>query len=167
MARWIDTLLTLIRQVQAAQSERDPLAGKTKKKTTPPVRRVERGVKVEYSPEMDGEADPGEVVWAWVPYEEDPTKGKDRPVVVIGRVVGGAPGLLAGVPLTSKEKGRSDYVPVGTGAWDPKRRDSYAKIDRLLTIDESDVRREGAVLDKARFDDVVGNLAKHHDLIRS
>lgn len=167
MAKWIDTLLKLVKQWQAAQRERDPLAGKTKKKATPPARRVERGVKVEYSPEMDGEADPGEVVWAWVPYEEDATKGKDRPVVIIGRVVGAASGLLAGVPLTSKDTGRSDGVPVGTGAWDPKRRDSYAKVDRLLTIDASDVRREGSVLAKDRFDDVVGNLAKYHDLLRS
>ena len=32
-----------------------------------------------YAPEMDGEPDPGEVVWAWVPYEDDPAQGKDRP----------------------------------------------------------------------------------------
>ena len=38
-----------------------------------------------YSPELDGEPDPGEVVWAWVPYEDDPSQGKDRPVLVIGR----------------------------------------------------------------------------------
>ena len=40
---------------------------------------------IEYSPSLDGDADPGEVVWTWVPYEEDPTQGKDRPVVIIGR----------------------------------------------------------------------------------
>ena len=33
-----------------------------------------------YAPENDGQPDPGEVVWAWVPYEDDPTLGKDRPV---------------------------------------------------------------------------------------
>src|SRR3954468_725955 len=37
-----------------------------------------------YAPKADGRPDPGEVVWAWVPYEEDPTQGKDRPVLVIG-----------------------------------------------------------------------------------
>ena len=40
---------------------------------------------LEYSPELDGRADPGEVVWTWVPYEEDPRQGKDRPVLVVGR----------------------------------------------------------------------------------
>ena len=35
--------------------------------------------------DFDSEApEPGEVVWTWVPYEEDPTRGKDRPVPVIG-----------------------------------------------------------------------------------
>ena len=36
-----------------------------------------------YAPERDGEPDPGEVVWAWVPYEDDPSQGKDRPVLVL------------------------------------------------------------------------------------
>jgi len=34
-----------------------------------------RGLSIEYAPERDGEADPGEVVWTWVPYEDDPTQG--------------------------------------------------------------------------------------------
>lgn len=40
---------------------------------------------LEYSPDLDGLADPGEVVWAWVPFEEDPDRGKDRPLLVVGR----------------------------------------------------------------------------------
>jgi hypothetical protein len=36
-----------------------------------------------YAPELDGEPDPGEVVWAWVPYEDDPGQGKDRPVLLL------------------------------------------------------------------------------------
>src|ERR1700752_2148705 len=37
---------------------------------------------VAYAPEADGEPDPGEVVWAWVAYEDDPSRGKDRPVLL-------------------------------------------------------------------------------------
>ena len=33
------------------------------------------GITVSYAPEPDGDADPGEVVWAWVPFEDDPTQG--------------------------------------------------------------------------------------------
>ncbi|MDT5251880.1 MAG: hypothetical protein QOH07_824 [Mycobacterium sp.] len=44
-----------------------------------------RARRLVYSPDLDGRADPGEVVWTWVTYEEDPTRGKDRPVLVVGR----------------------------------------------------------------------------------
>ena len=81
-------------------------------------------------------------------------------MVIIGRTGDD----LAGVQLTSKNKGRGDQIAVGAGAWDPKGRPSYAKVDRLLTIDPDDVRREGAVLDRARFDDVVDHVAKYHEL---
>ena len=51
----------------------------------PGVARVYAGpVRFEYAPEHDGHPDPGEVVWTWVPFEEDATRGKDRPVVVLG-----------------------------------------------------------------------------------
>ena len=44
-----------------------------------------RARKVAYAPDLDGQADPGEIVWTWVVYEDDPSKGKDRPVLVVGR----------------------------------------------------------------------------------
>ncbi len=139
--------------------ERDRLAGKTKKQSQPTTRRVATGTKVEYSPDIDGDADPGEVVWTWVPYEDDPSKGKDRPVVLIGR----SGNDLAGVPLTSKNKGHGT-VPVGTGGWDRSGRPSYAKVDQLLVVRERDVRREGSVLDRGRFDAVVAGVGEHHTL---
>ena len=167
MSKWINIGLKLFKQFQAAKNERDRLGGKTTKRANPPSRQVERGVTVDYSPDLDGDADPGEVVWAWVPFEEDPNRGKDRPLVIVGHANDGGGKRLAGVALTSKNKGRREHVPVGTGAWDPKGRDSWAKVDRLIVLDQADVRREGAVLARNRFDDVVGNLGKYHDLVRS
>ena len=46
---------------------------------------LDRARTIIYSPDPDGTADPGEIVWAWVPYEEDPARGKDRPLLVVGR----------------------------------------------------------------------------------
>ncbi len=43
-----------------------------------------RQTKVSYDPHADGRPDPGEVVWGWVPFEDDPKRGKDRPVLLIG-----------------------------------------------------------------------------------
>ena len=119
---------------------------------------VIEGVRIEYTPTLDGDPDPGEVVWTWVPYEDDPSQGKDRPVVIIGRK--GA--HLGGVALTSKDHDRADSVEVGTGSWDSERRPSYAKLDRLIDVDPNTVRREGAVLDKSRFDALVAALAEYH-----
>src|SRR6188472_2382746 len=127
---------------------------------TPTARREPGRVTIEYSPEPDGDADPGEVVWTWVPYEDDPHQGKDRPVVIIGR----AGPNLAGVPLTSKDHHRDDEVAVGVGAWDRSGRPSFAKVDQLITVDPTAVRREGSALSRGHFDDVVAGVARFHDV---
>lgn len=116
-----------------------------------------------YSPNPDGKPDPGEIVWSWVPYEEDYSEGKDRPVLLIGH----DGGWLLGLMLTSKDhdNGRQsyDYVDIGTGAWDPRGRPSEVKVDRVVRINPADVRREGAVLDKRTFQLVARRLGGQHD----
>ena len=112
------------------------------------------GVTIEYNPDLDGNPDPGEVVWTWVPWEEDPTQGKDRPVVIVGR----RGGTLIGVPLTSKHHDNERQVLVGTGPWDHDGRPSYAKLDRVLEVDPAQVRREGAILDRRHFDQIIAAL---------
>ena len=116
-----------------------------------------------YAPFDDDKADPGEIVWAWVPYEEDPTQGKDRPVLVIGR----QRGTLLALMLTSKDHDRDSadearhgrhWVDIGSGGWDPRRRPSEVRVDRLLRIDPTSVRRQGAVLDEQRYNRVVDGV---------
>ena len=107
-----------------------------------------------YDPDLDGDADPGEVVWTWVPYVEDASQGKDRPVVVIGR--DGDDVLI--VPLSSKDHTERpdarDWVALGSGAWDRDGRTSYADVARVLKVKADSIRREGAVLERGRFDAV-------------
>jgi hypothetical protein len=119
-----------------------------------------------YSPEIDGEPDPGEVVWAWVPYEDDPSQGKDRPVLVLAD----RDGMLACLYMTSKDHDRDAddearygryWMDVGTGGWDPEGRESEIRLDRLITIPEGEVRREGAALDQATFDSVLAAARVH------
>ncbi len=122
-----------------------------------------------YSPEMDGEPDPGEVVWTWVPYEDDPDQGKDRPVLVLSRSETD-PELLSCLYMTSKDHDRDAedearwgryWMDVGTGGWDREGRESEIRLDRLLVIPASEVRREGAALDRAIFDQVVAAAAAY------
>lgn len=120
-------------------------------------------VTIEYSPALDGDPDPGEVVWTWVPFEEDPSQGKDRPVVIIGR----RGKNLVGIPLSTKRDNREAQVEVGTGAWDSERRTSYARIWRLLEIDETRMRREGAILDRTRFDAIIGAVDDYYEVIHA
>ena len=115
-----------------------------------------------YDPHPDGNPDPGEVVWAWVPYEEDHSKGKDRPVLLAGR---DGPWLL-GFMLTSKDHDdrhdHREFVDIGSGAWDKERRPSEARVSRVIRIDPETVRRIGAILDKARFDLVINEYNRQH-----
>lgn len=119
-------------------------------------------VTVEYSPQIDGDPDPGEVVWAWVPFEEDPEQGKDRPVIVIGR----RGSKLVGIPLTTKSSDREAQIAVGTGDWDPKRRQSFARIWRMLDLDEQGTRREGSALPRNRFDEVITAVDEYYEVRR-
>ena len=120
-----------------------------------------------YSPDPDGDADPGEVVWTWVPYEEDPTQGKDRPVLVLAN----HEARLVVAQMTSKDHDRDAaqearwgrfWHDVGTGSWDRQGRPSEVRLDRLLLVEPASVRRDGATMDREVFDGVVTALRRHH-----
>ncbi len=122
---------------------------------------------MDYAPVPDGRPDPGEVVWTWVPYEEDHTQGKDRPVLLIGR---DGTWLLA-LALTSKDHDRDasqerlagrEWVDIGTGGWDRAGRPSEVRVNRILRVDPTAIRREGAVLSRDRFEDVAAAVRVHH-----
>jgi hypothetical protein len=116
----------------------------------------ERARAIAYAPNLDGAADPGEIVWAWVPFEEEDGRGKDRPLLVVGR----GDGDLLGLMLSSQHSRADDrdWVSIGSGDWDREGRESFIRLDRVLEIGEHDIRREGAVLDRDRFERVAGEL---------
>src|SRR3954465_14749859 len=104
------------------------------------LRLFRRPAKVSYDPHPDGRPDPGEVVWAWVPYEDDPAQGKDRPVLLLARGGGADRGRWFGLYLTSKDHDRDAaqeahegryWMDVGTGRWDHEGRPSEVRLDRL------------------------------------
>ncbi len=120
-------------------------------------------VTFEYSPSPDGDPDPGEIVWTWVPYEEDHSQGKDRPVLLIGR----DGEWLLGLQLTSKDHDRDAkdearygrrWLDIGSGPWDRKGRPSEVRLDRIVRVDPSAVRREGAIVDRKLFKTVTDSL---------
>lgn len=143
---------------QPAQAARPrPTAPAGRARTAPAGDRARRVV---YAPDLDGSADPGEIVWTWVPYEEDDGRGKDRPVLVVGRE--GAD--LVGLMLSSQAERADDrdWVGIGAGAWDAQGRPSYVRLDRVIEVGEHDIRREGAVLDEDRFERVAVELRSRY-----
>ncbi|MDQ0792430.1 type II toxin-antitoxin system PemK/MazF family toxin [Streptomyces sp. B1I3] len=117
-------------------------------------------VHTSYAPDRDGAPDPGEIVWTWVPFEENDGRGKDRPVLVVARE---APGTLLAVQLSSKQHDRDhEWVALGAGPWDSSGRPSWVDLDRVLRVCEDGMRREACALDRGRFDLVAGRLRERY-----
>lgn len=131
---------------------------------------ADRARTVVYAPDLDGAADPGEVVWAWVPYEENDGRGKDRPLLVVGRgaTEPGGPDRqnaeLLGLMLSSQHDRADDanWMSVGSGTWDRQGRESFVRLDRVLEVGEREIRREGAVLARDRFERVAVVLRERY-----
>jgi hypothetical protein len=120
------------------------------------IRTTAQAATLAYSPDLDGLADPGEIVWAWVPYEEDPARGKDRPLLIVGRTGR----RLLGMMLSSRGGDGPDWLEIG--AWGRDGTVSHLRLDRVFVLDEDDIRREGAVLDPRRFAAVAARLTRLH-----
>lgn len=122
-------------------------------------------LKVSYSPDLDGDADPGEVVWGWIPFEEDYSQGKDRPSLVIGRDGKWVLVLM----LTSKdhipggvgeirEDRHARWMNIGSGDWDSQGRPSEIRLDRIIRLNPNSIRREGAIMPREVFDHVADSI---------
>ncbi len=159
-------LTSLSRPLRALFSSLSPQPRSPQPPSPPasPARQDDR-LRIAYQPDLDGDPDPGEIVWTWVAYEDDPDRGKDRPVLLVGRIGDD----LAGLMLTSKDHDRDAadearwgrvWMDIGAGDWDVRRRPSEVRLDRLLRVDPAAVRREGSVVDRALFDRVVTAMVK-------
>ncbi len=120
-----------------------------------------RALSPSYSPRIDGDPDPGEVVWTWVPYSENDGRGKDRPVLIIARIDADS---FAGCYLSTKD--HRGFVSIGTGGWDSQRRESFLAPDRVLRVETGGMRREGQVVARDRFERAVGAVMRLHGMGR-
>ncbi len=167
LARHVQNSQTVLRELQqavkitanviAAATPQPPIeitAGRPVTSTSFPT--AQRARRLVYAPNLDGRADPGEIVLKWVAYEDDPTRGKDRPVLVVGR----DRSVLLGLMVSSRERHVTDrdWVGIGSGIWDYEGRESWVRLDRVLDVPEEGIRREGAILDREIFDTVAARL---------
>jgi PemK-like, MazF-like toxin of type II toxin-antitoxin system len=167
LARHVQNSQTVLRELQqavkitanviaAAAPQQSPAITAGRPVTSASFPTAQRARKLVYAPNLDGRADPGEIVWTWVVYEDDPTRGKDRPVLVVGR----DRRVLLGLMVSSQERhaDHRDWIGIGCGAWDYEGRESWVRLDRVLDVPEESIRREGAILDRETFDAVAARL---------
>jgi hypothetical protein len=169
LARHVQTSQAVLRELQQVvkitvnviaaatpqpESQTEITTGRPVSKTSFPT--AQRARRLVYAPNLDGRADPGEIVWTWVVYEDDPTRGKDRPVLVVGR----DRSVLLGLMVSSQERHASerDWVGIGSGNWDYEGRESWVRLDRVLDVPEESIRREGAILEREIFDVIAARL---------
>ena len=118
------------------------------------------GLRITYAPDMDGDPDAGEIVWTWVPYTENDGRGKDRPVLIIGRE---AADRVYAVRLTSKaHDGDRDFLVIGPGPWDSQGRPSWIDIEQIYSVHAQGMRREASALDLDRFTRVAAALHQRY-----
>jgi len=163
----LSSLLNLFRPSQRPSPTQTPSAsaeavpgryGGTATREIDPPRKTE--LRITYKPVRDTDPDAGEIVWTWVPYVERDGRGKDRPVLVIGRRDADT---VYAVKLTSKaHDGQRDFLPIGSGAWDTQGRPSWVDIDQFYLVHRDGMRREAAALDLEQFVRVADALHRRY-----
>lgn len=151
---------SLLRRILAPLTRARVAAAPTGHRTVEVDPRTVRDLVLHYAPAPDASPDAGEVVWTWVPFVERDGRGKDRPVLVIAPL---DRARAYAVKLTSRlHDGDREFLPLGSGPWDPAGRSSWVDLDQLYIVHEDGMRREGAALDRARYGAVAAELARRY-----
>ncbi|MEX3504851.1 type II toxin-antitoxin system PemK/MazF family toxin [Corynebacterium sp. LK2510] len=120
-----------------------------------PTAKMARGIY--YAPDMDGQAEPGEVVWVTVPSSPP----RERSIVVIGREHRDVIGLLIS-PETDHARD-DDWLGIGSGEWEDNGEECWVRLDKTLLVPETDVHRRGIYLPPRRFDRIANRLRDRFD----
>ncbi|MDU0479360.1 type II toxin-antitoxin system PemK/MazF family toxin [Staphylococcus chromogenes] len=109
-----------------------------------------------YAPDMDGHAEPGEIVWIKLPAEMCTTPHNDRALLVVGHGIQTILGLV--ISSNSAHEGESNWVDIGSGPWDPSGAPCWMRLDKVVEVPELAIRREGAIIPRQRFERVATRL---------
>ncbi|WP_231699011.1 type II toxin-antitoxin system PemK/MazF family toxin [Corynebacterium lujinxingii] len=120
-----------------------------------PTRSIARSIY--YAPDMDGAAEPGEVVWVTVPSHPP----KQRSMLVVGRERHDVLGLLIS-PDTEHEHDER-WFEIGPGDWESSGRPCWVRVDKTLVVAEADVHRRGTSVPPRRFQRVANTLRERFD----
>ncbi|MBG6122114.1 type II toxin-antitoxin system PemK/MazF family toxin [Corynebacterium aquatimens] len=110
-----------------------------------------------YAPDMDGQAESGEVVWFSPP--TDPPQ--ERSMLVVGRDRHEVLGLL--ISANENHTDDEDWLPIGSGEWQASGTPCWVRLDKVLSIPEDNVRRRGTLFPPRRFERIADSLRKRFD----
>lgn len=113
-----------------------------------------------YAPDMDGQAEPGEVVWIWAPSDGPEAPPRERAMLVIGRDRHTILGLL--ISPNPKHADAESWLEIGAGEWDAAGRQCWIRLDRVLEVSEQGVRRQGALFPQRRFERIATRLRNNY-----
>lgn len=108
-----------------------------------------------YAPDMDGQADPGEVIWYKVLTHREATP-ELRAWIVVGRNHHTLLGMIiSSNPAHSDE---DNWVAIGAGLWDPRGNECWTRVDRIIEIPEADIQRRGVSMPERRYERIANIL---------
>lgn len=113
-----------------------------------------------YAPDMDGQADPGEVVWIWAPSDGPNKPLRERALLVVGRTRHTILGLL--ISPNPEHEDEPGWMDIGAGEWDASGRQCWLRIDRVVEVSELGIRRQGAIFPRRRFERVANKLRSYY-----
>ncbi len=109
-----------------------------------------------FAPDMDGQADSGEVVWVWAPTEGPSSPPTERAILLVGRTRSTVLGLL--ISPNASHADDEGWLAIGSGEWDDSRRQCWVRLDRVLEVSEEQVRRKGILFPERRFERIANRL---------
>ncbi|MDK6492845.1 PemK-like, MazF-like toxin of type II toxin-antitoxin system [Corynebacterium coyleae] len=105
-----------------------------------------------YAPDMDGTAEPGEVVWVTVPSHPP----RQRSILIVGRERHDVLGLL--ISPEREHENDERWFEIGPGDWESSGQPCWVRLDKTLVVPESDVERRGTTVPPRRFQRVANTL---------
>lgn len=148
--REMDSQLGLIDSRQQTIQDKDET-------TKTPTRDLARPVL--YAPDMDGQADSGEVVWVNIRTRKSGELER-RAVVIVGRNRHHLMGLL--ISSNENHATEDNWLRIGHGPWNYDADENWVRLDKVLQFPEESIQRRGVSMPERRYERIATQLRRRY-----